>query len=265
MKSRFNQKAYRKALIATAALSLGITCSTAVLAQNSASDAKPSQSEWSLGAGVVTQQKVYRDIDRENYVLPLVSYENKWVSLSVPKADFKLYSTESLSLRLRARYDSDGYDPDDSSFLTGMDKRKSSIWVGGALLWKNDIANVSAEVLTDSMGNSNGTRAGLKVDHRFGLGAFGLTPSVGVEWFNDNYVDYYYGVRASEATVVRGVYQGDSTTAVDVGLRLDYSPSVLDTVFLDVSAKRFGSAIEDSPIVEEATQTTVSLGYLYRF
>lgn len=265
MNSRFRYKASHKVLTAVAVVGLGITCSSAALAQTSSVEPTPSQSEWSLGAGVVTQQKIYRGIDRDNYVLPLATYENKWVSLGVPRADFKLYSTDSLSLRLRARYDGDGYDPDDSSFLTGMDKRKSSIWVGGALLWKNDIANVSAEVLTDSMGNSKGTRAGIQVDRRFGFGSFGLTPRVGVEWFDKKYVDYYYGVRASEATPARSAYQGDSTTAVDVGLRLDYSPAARHTLFLDVSAKRFGSSIKDSPIVEKATQTTVGLGYLYRF
>lgn len=265
MKSQYHQKAGRKVLIVTAALGLGITCSSAALAQTSSVEPTPSQSEWSLGVGAVTQQKVYRGIDRDNYVLPLATYENKWVSLGIPKADLKLYSGESLSLRLRARYDGDGYDPDDSSFLTGMDKRKSSIWVGGALLWKNDIANVSAEVLTDSMGNSKGTRAGIQVDRRFGFGSFGLTPRVGVEWFDKKYVDYYYGVRASEATAARSAYQGDSTTAVDVGLRLDYSPAARHTLFLDVSAKRFGSSIKDSPLVEKETQTTVGLGYLYRF
>lgn len=265
MKSRFHQKAGYNALTLAAALGLGITCSTAVLAQTSSVEATPSQSEWSLGGGVITKQKVYRGIDRDNFVLPLATYENKWVSLGVPRADLKFYSTENMSFRLRARFDGDGYDPEDSSFLAGMEKRKSSIWVGGAFLWKNDIANLTAEVLTDSMGNSKGTRASVQVDRRFGFGSFGLTPRLGVEWYDKKFVNYYYGVRASEATASRGAYQGDSTTAMDVGLRLDYSPAARHTLFLDVSGRRFGSSIKDSPIVEKATQTTVGLGYLYRF
>ncbi|MDR1607091.1 MAG: hypothetical protein LBT38_01585 [Deltaproteobacteria bacterium] len=100
-----------------------------------------------------------------------MTYENRWVSLAVPRVDFKLYTTETLSLRLRARYDGEGYDPDDSSFLTGLDKRESSIWVGGAFVWKNDIANVSIEALIDSMGNSQGARVGLQVDRRFEFGS----------------------------------------------------------------------------------------------
>lgn len=245
---------------AAAALGMSIICSSAFAQDNS------SESQWSLGLGAITKQKVYRSIDRDNFVLPLLSYENKWVSVGVPKADLKLYEpNESLSFRLRARYDGDGYDPEDSPFLSGMEKRKSSVWVGGAFIWKNDYANVTAELLHDGLGNSKGTRAGLQIDHRFGFGKFGLTPRMGVEWYDRKFVDYYYGVRASEATAVRSAYQGGSTTALDIGLRLDYSPARQHTLFLDVGAKTFGSAIKDSPIVEKSNQTTVGIGYLYRF
>jgi outer membrane protein len=210
-------------------------------------------------------QKVYRNIDRDNFALPLVSYENKWASLGLPKADFKMYSTGSISFRLRARYEDEGYDPDDSPFLSGMDERKGSVWVGATSIWENGIANVSAEVLGDASGNSKGARAGIQIDHRFGFGIFGITPRLVVEWYDRKFVDYYYGVRASEATVVRNAYQGDSTTAADAGLRLDYSPARQHTLLLDVGAKRFGNAIKDSPIVEKEAQTAVAVGYLYRF
>jgi outer membrane protein len=246
----------------TAGMAIGMsTICSSVFAQGNSSE-----SQWSLGGGLITKQKVYRGIDRDNFVLPLLSYENKWVSIGVPKADLKLYEpNDSLSFRLRARYDGDGYDPEDSAFLSGMEKRKSSVWVGGAFIWKNDFANVSAELLHDALGNSKGTRASLQVDRRFGFGKLGLTPRIGVEWYDRKFVDYYYGVRTSEATAGRSAYQGDSTTALDIGLRLDYSPARQHTLFLDVGAKRFGSAIKDSPIVEKATQTTVGIGYLYRF
>jgi outer membrane protein len=222
-------------------------------------------SPWSLGIAAVSNQKVYRDIDRDNIVFPLVGYENDWISVSVPKVDFKLYSTETMSFRLRGRYTDDGYSSDDSTFLAGMNERKSSAWVGGAFIWKNDIANVSAELLADAMGNSKGTRAGIQLDHRFGLSSFGLTPRLGAEWYDRKFVDYYYGVKPSEVIVGRNAYQGDSTTAVLAGLRLDYSPSRHHTTFLDLGATHFGSAIKDSPLVEKTTQTSVSLGYLYRF
>lgn len=239
--------------------------SSAALAQSSQTDSG-AESRWSLGLGAVTVQKAYRDIDRSNMAVPLLNYENKWVSFSVPKLDIKLYSSHSLSFRLRARYaGSEGYESSDSPFLAGMDDRKGSFWAGGAAIWKNDIANLSAELLGDASGKSKGSRFKLQADRRFGVGSFGFTPRLGAEWYDSKFVDFYYGVTASEATVGRSAYQGNSSNAVEAGLRIDYSPARQHNLYLDFGITQFGSAIKDSPLVEKANQSSVSLGYLYKF
>jgi outer membrane protein len=227
-------------------------------------DAAPASS-WALGAGVNVLQKGYRDIDRDVLPLPIISYESKWVSASVPTLDLKAYTGDTLSLRLRARYTRDGYEAKDSPFLAGMSDRKGSFWVGGAFLWRPEYANFSAEVLRDAGGHSKATRARVQVDRRFAFGAFGLTPRIGAEWVDDKFVDYYYGVRATEVRADRGFYQGDASTNIDAGLSLDYSFSRRHSVFADVRMTRFGSAIKDSPLMEKSGQAGVSLGYVYRF
>lgn len=252
-----------RAVIAT--MGMAMVWSSAALAQNTQTDSG-ADSQWSLGLGAVTIQKAYRDIDSYNMAMPLLNYENKWVSLAGPRLDVKLGSIQSLSFRLRARYaGSDGYESSDSPFLAGMDERKGSIWAGGAAIWKNDIANVSAELLGDASGNSKGSRFKLQVDRRFGVGSFGFTPRLGVEWYDSKFVDYYYGVKTSEARVGRAAYQGESSNGVEAGLRIDYSPARQHNLFLDVGITQFGSAIKDSPLVEKSSQSAVSLGYLYRF
>lgn len=246
-------------------LGMAMLWSSAALAQSNQTDSV-GESQWSLGLGAVTIQKAYRDIDSDNMAIPLLNYENKWVSVSGPKVDIKLYSDQSLSFRLRVRYaGSDGYESSDSPYLIGMDERKGSFWAGGAAIWKNDIANLSAELLGDASGNSKGARFKLQADRRFGMGSFGFTPRLGIEWYDRKYVDYYYGVKASEARVGRSVYQGDSSFGVEAGLRADYSPARQHTMFVDLSITQFGSAIKDSPLVENSYQSTMSIGYLYRF
>lgn len=242
-----------------------MSLSSGALAQSSQIDSG-AESRWSLGLGAVTIQKAYRDIDRYNMAVPLLNYENKWVSFSVPKLDIKLFSGRSLSFRLRARYaGSDGFESGDSPFLAGMDDRKSSIWAGGAAIWKNDIASVSAELLGDASGKSKGSRLKLQVDRRFEVGSFGFTPRLGADWYDGKFVDYYYGVKASEVAVGRSAYQGNSSNALEAGLRVDYIPARQHNLYLDFGITQFGSAIKDSPLVEDARQSTVSLGYLYRF
>lgn len=230
-------------------------------AQSAGSDA----SAWTVGGGVAVVKKGYRAMDRDVLPLPLLSYENKWISASVPTLDVKLYANDQLSLRVRTRYAGDGYDADDSPFLAGMADRKGGVWVGGAMVWRPAFANLTAEVLRDASGHSKGTRAKVQANRRFGFGALGVTPRLGVEWVDSKYVDYYYGVKAAEVRAERRLYQGDATANIEAGVRLDYTVERRHTVFLDLRASRFGTAINDSPLLERSGQAGVGLGYIYRF
>lgn len=249
----------------TAAIALSASWASSVAAQTHTSAASDTSS-WRLGGGVVVIEKPYRDIDTKTLGLPVISYENKWISASIPTFDFKIYSGDSLSFRLRARYaGGDGYDADDSAILAGMEDRKASLWAGAAVIWKTDFAKFTGEVLTDTMGKSKGTRARLQVDRRFAAGKFGFAPRLSAEWVDDKYVDYYYGVRRLEMTSTRVFYEGKSTTHILVGVRADYTPAKHHTLYLDLAASRFGRTVKDSPLVDKPNQTSIGLGYVYRF
>lgn len=246
-----------------AAVSIAGACGAPAFGQTS--DPENSGGQWSLGIGAIGIDKAYRNFDREVIALPVVSYESKWISASLPTFDVKLYATPSLSLRLRTRWSGDGYEAKDSPALTSMAERKGSIWAGAAVIWKTDLANISGEVLADAMGKSKGMRAKMLIDRRFAAAQFGFTPRLAAEWVDDKYVDYYYGVRPSEVQAGRSLYEGKSTTNLQVGLRMDYTPAPHHTVFMDVGTTRFGSAVKDSPLVGSARQTAFALGYVYRF
>ena len=231
----------------------------------SGEDEDGDESHWGLGIGTTLLQRPHRDIDDEVKVFPVVSYENRWVSLAGSRFDLKVNESERLSFRARARYTLDGYKSGDSEFLRGMEDRDDSVWLGGALVWRLPVAELSAEYLADAMGNSKGSRAHLQAERRFGFGRFGLTPRIAAEWVDKKYVAYYYGVLPDEATLVRPAYAGKSTVNVEGGVRADYTFGRKHTVFLDLGVTGYGSAIKDSPIVDGSNQTRASLGYVYRF
>lgn len=230
-----------------------------------AAESQNTDSHWALGLGVATVDREYKDFDRKYIPLPVISYENRWISASVPTFDVKLFSGESLSFRLRARWAGEGYKAKDSPVFSGMEKRDPGVWAGGALLWKNALLNVTAELLADAMDNSKGTRGKLQIDRRFTAGKFGFTPRLAAEWVDENYVEYYYGVRLSEVQAGRPFYEGGATTNINAGLRMDYTPANHHTLFADVGATRFGNTVRNSPLVDKAQQVTIALGYVYRF
>lgn len=261
--------------LAALAIAVGILSMTSASAQATDSmtttpgqgsiGAESDKSKWTVGLAGGMSYRVYRDFDDQARGLPLVTYENEWLHVFGPGVDVKLSSLGPVSFRLRGRFIGEGYESGDSRYLEGMSDRDSSFWVGGVATWRTGIVNLSAEVLTDAMDNSKGTRAKLQIDRRFAAGALGFTPRLAAEWVDSNYVDYYYGVKPSELRTWRNSYDGDSTVNAEVGVRIDWQPAPRHSVFLDLGATRMGSAIKDSPLAEEDTQYAVGIGYFYRF
>lgn len=254
----------RAALGWAGVLSFGLAAAVPAAAQE-AEVPEARTSRWGIGLGAALIDRPYRDYDQETKALPIVYFENRWTEINAGRFDFKINDSDVLSVRARARYALDGYDPEDSSYLKGMRERDDSVWAGGAVTWNGPFAEFSAEYLVDVMDKSEGARGRVQAERRFGMGRFGLTPRLAAEWVDEKYVAYYYGVRPEEATLARPGYAGDATVNVEVGLRLDYSPAERHTFFLDVAGTQFGDGIKDSPLVEQSRQTRLSAGYLFRF
>jgi len=220
---------------------------------------------WGLGAGYGLLQKAYVDIDNDSIPLPLLIFDNRWISISGPSIDFKLPSPGPVSFALRAKYSRDGYEASDSPALFGMTERKSSFWYGGNAVWRNALADVSVELLADASDYSGGQRATLAVERGFEYGDLRFTPRVSAAWLSDDYVDYYYGVGATEALPVRAAYRGDAAINLEAVLRTTYSIGPKQSLFLNVGVELLDNVIKDSPIVDGSTQSVMFLGYVYMF
>lgn len=238
---------------------------TPALAQTRPPDGGQSSSVTIAGLGAGVVREPYRGVGTKARVLPLLVYENQWVSVALPTVDVKLGSTGPVSWRLRTRLGFDGYKAKDSDFLQGMERRKESLWLGGAAIWDGELGELSLEAVGDALGNSKGRIFSLQYEKRFDFGDLAVTPRVGLRGVDRKYVDYYFGVRAPEATAQRPVYVGDSATQTEVGLRLTYATGKNETLFADVSGMKLGRPVENSPLVERRYQASVFAGWLYRF
>ena len=265
---RYKTGAINLARVST--LAVGLACAVPALAQDSGGDGPP-PSSWSLGLGVVSEQKPYTAIDRENKLLPMFQFENKYIHVFGPQIGLKLPSldisnSQKLNFSLVGKYDGSGYKADDAPILTGMSDRKGGIWAGGEVEWKNDLAAVKAAWLADTSGNSKGQKfsLGLEKTWRFGEHMM-LTPRVEATWYDKKYVDYYFGVRDSEASQTRPAYAGKAGVGAEVGVRGIYMFDQRHSVFLDVAVSSLPEGIKDSPLVDSSTEDRVLLGYTYRF
>lgn len=224
------------------------------------------ESRFGLGLGVAYGQPAYREADTKASPVPYIIHETRWTSVVGPIYDIKAFSTPSLSLRLRSRYGfGEGYQADDSPYLTDMATRKRSFWLGGAAVWQTPFATVSADLLGDASRKSKGSRFSLAVERRFASGRFDLTPRLAVQGLDRRFVDYYYGVRTSEATSQRRAYTGQSTINTELALSIGYALAPGQRLMFDLSNTQLGAGITDSPLVQRSNLTSARLGYLYMF
>ncbi len=223
-----------------------------------------------VGLGLVLRQPAYIGTDHEARAVPLLHYENAWLRVAGLQADLKLprhvfNDRHAVSGGLRVRYEDDGYEAGDSLELAGMAERKGSAWVGATATWHNPWADLSVEWLGDASRNSEGQKAQVRVSRRFAQDRFALTPRAHVDWLSSDHVDYYYGVRDTEATLGRSAYLGRSAVTQSLGVRIDYALTTQHQVFMDLSLTRLPSEIKDSPLIDRRGTARTFAGYLYRF
>ena len=218
---------------------------------------------WGLGAGAGYEQAPYKDYGSKFTPIPLFFFDDKWIHALGTTIDFKIGSWQGVSFTLRGQYElGGGYKGSDASSLNGMEDRNGAFWYGPAVAWKTSFGTLSGDVLE---GGNKGQKARIDFGKRFDYGSFSVEPHVGAEWLSSKYVDYYYGVRASEVRAGRPAYSGTSTYDESAGARFDYHITPKQSVSVDLGATHLGSGITDSPIVGKRFVPQARFGYLYTF
>ncbi|WP_215396865.1 MipA/OmpV family protein [Rheinheimera oceanensis] len=226
---------------------------------------------WGLGVAAGSRQQAYTDIDRNNRVLPILSYENRYIRVAGPELAVKLpgyqfSESNKINFSILGRYDFTDYKQSDAPILNGMEDRDGGFWTGVKAEWQNSLVNISAEYTTEVVGDSEGSAVNLGLERTWHFRQqFTFTPRLVVSLLDKKYVDYYYGVRANEVTADRAYYQGESAVNFEVGARGGYMFKQKHFVFLDVSVTSLAAEIKDSPLVDSSTENRVILGYIYRF
>lgn len=232
----------------------------------------PDSSHFALGIGVKSEKTPYKGRDRENQVLPLIQYENRYIEIFGPGIAFRLpeldiSDSQQINFSIVGEFDgSSGYKDDDAKSLAGMHKRKSSFWAGGRMTWKTELVDVTTEWLGDVSGNSKGMRVNLSLEHSWQFGQhLMLTPRLDARWYDRKYIDYYFGVRKDEIRADRAAYSGKSGINAGIGVQVAYMFGESHSLIMDMEASGLSSAIKDSPLVDQSNQNNIMFGYIYRF
>jgi outer membrane protein len=251
-------------------------CALAVAAMLAGREARAQPSEadrtrYSIGAVLLVDKDGYRGVGAESLIVPGVAIRNKWVDLFGPQLDLRLLGNERRTWWIgpRIEYRFDGYEQSDSAVFSGMSDRKGGLFYGisgsfelGAGL-EVEIDHVKAA--RRDAGFDRGAVGSIQLSRSFARGAWTLVPRVGLEYQSSRYVDYYYGVRPSEATAVRPAYSGKGTYSPELGLLVRWRATPQQFLFANFNHERYAKAIRNSPLITSSGIPQVVLGYQYVF
>lgn len=221
------------------------------------------ESAGAIGAAGVSFKQPYRSLDDQITVLPVFFVQSGRFRAEPTEISYRLNGgTVSFSLLVQPR--TTGYAADDSPVLAGMDDREWTADGGILMTIGSQRHQLRASVVHDLLSRHKGSEAagGYQFTNRMKYGQ--LTFRAGAAWQSDRIPTYYYGVRPSEATAARPAYESD---AIVVG-RLELSGFVFVhrkvALVAGIKGEQLPSSVEDSPIVDGRTNTTMYGGVVFR-
>ncbi len=229
------------------------------------SNASGRQHNLTLGLGTVFSTNPYQGADWKINPLPLLTYEGDHFFVRGTNAGYHLFKQNNLTLSLLGSYRMAGYDSGDSPFLQGMADREETLEAGLQVSLATSFGHFSATLLSDVLDEHNGQEAKLTFSKRFPVQNFFVSPFVSAIWQSDQLVDYYYGVRTTEATIARPAYQVNNSILMQIGLMANYLFSEHWSISGRVSMTRLADEISDSPIVDDDLVTSVFFSIGYQF
>ncbi len=263
--NRFNNNAL---VLATTAINLLILTTSAQSAEQS--------SRFGIGLFADSERSIYDghsgsdELKMEGTIA--FQYRGEKFNADEKSASYKFFDNQKYQIEVIGNHDDRGYQASDSSKLTGMSERKSSLDLGGRVSTTTRMGTVSFEATTDVSGRHKGQEADLK----FSQGLFRQGPKAsprsvsvdleaGVKWQSDEVVDYYYGVKGNEATTTRSAYAGKDAMTPYVGLTA--RTNIMEHVTFDIGAvyKHYPDEITNSPIVDKDHDVEFNAGLTYWF
>jgi outer membrane protein len=225
--------------------------------------------QLTIGVGVVAEREIYRDVDSEIEPVPLMRYENGPFELQAYDgigASFRVFGTEHFAISVIGSLDmEEGYDPDDSDFLEGMDKLHTLYGAGVALEAVYNGWEVELDFLQDLSGEHDGQEVELGLGYRWWMLGTEWRPAVNVTWMSEEVVDYFYGVSDREARPNRPAYSPKSGFEYSAQLVIERPFGENFSLVGMVEIATFDSEIKDSPLVDEDYEIGGAIGVTYTF
>jgi outer membrane protein len=264
MKPSITALSYGRAL---ATLATGLMTITALAVEDPPLvEMKAQSSGAGLGFAVRTERSMYRDGGTRFDFVPIYLYEGKRWFLQAYRFGFKVdeSATHRFEIFVAHRFEGYPYDRIPSS-LAGMQDRGQGIDLGMGYQQRESWGTLFGEVLRDASNESSGAEARFGYRYEFKFDRLTVRPQFVLAIRDANLNNYYYGVRAGEATADRPAYEPGAGVNGEIGLSAGYRLTDRWRMFGDFVATHWTSGVRASPIAQDRTQISATMGFAYDF
>lgn len=212
------------------------------------------------------ERSPYRGSDRRYDFLPLVAYDSRYFYINTYRFGLKL-EREAWRTELFVQRRFEGFASDDvPTSMIGMARREFGADLGVGASLRLGPGTGYAELLRDAVNKSEGTelRLGYRYE-RWWQGRLRLRPYATLMWRNQNLNDYYYGVRAEEATAERSAYTPGAGFNAELGVLAAYRLTEQYQVLAGFALSRLSSEIQGSPVVDAGVGASATIGLVWSF
>lgn len=136
---------------------------------------------------------------------------------------------------------------------------------GIELIYGGDWGDIQIQALSDWSFTHKGFEFWASYAYYWRFGNWRLSPSIGLNWKSSDLLDYYYGVRESEATSSRPAYHAASGFNSFARLSLAYRFNDNWSIVGVAEYENLSRSIRHSPIVDRDNIETLFIGLMYRF
>jgi outer membrane protein len=219
------------------------------------------QHGWLYGIGVALDQGIYKDFATRVLPIPLIGYRSENLTVFGPFVNYSFYRSQGLEFSARLVPIFEGYDESDSKIFEGMHDRDFSLALGLGASYQHKDLKFEVTTSHDVLNRYDGFEAAMSVSKVYRYGPFFFEPKASLNYQDSNYVDYYYGVQASEATSTRSQYTAGSSINKTLGISIMTPVYFGGMTRLSLENVWYGSAITDSPLTDKDSSLRLMLSF----
>ncbi|PWQ93280.1 MipA/OmpV family protein [Leucothrix pacifica] len=237
-----------------------------------ADDKGATPNRFGVGLNLTNNPMIYDAQDGDYRAGIHLQYRGKRFNMNQDSMAYRFFNRNNFHVEGLVKYESRGFESNDYKAFEGLSDRDESADLGLRAGYETPYGTLTLDATKDI----SDTHEGHEADLRFGPGLYAESPSgngnnasfgliAGVKWQSDKTVDYYYGVKDSEATATRAAYKGKAAVTPYIGIGGQTSIGRNVTLSGSVIYKDQPDEITDSPLVNDDHDIAANLGFTYWF